>query len=112
MLPGRGGPVEWSIDGEAIRFDVDVAVGLRPAAARVGRARARAASPTAVGSMTGLSVRAVDVTVTGLDRTEAERLSRREERRAAAFLLYQRDLLDGPFDAAVRRLRAGQRRSR
>ena len=39
-------------------------------------------------------------------------MSRREERRAAAFLLYQRDLLDSPFPELYDGVRAGQRISR
>ncbi|MFI5048662.1 MAG: Asp23/Gls24 family envelope stress response protein, partial [Gaiellales bacterium] len=69
VLPGRRGAVEWRTDGDGIRFDVDVAVvyGL-PLPGTAERVRGSVAS--AIGSMTGLHVRAVDVTVTGLDRTE------------------------------------------
>ena len=69
VLPGRRGAVEWRADGEGIRFDVDVAVayGL-PLPATADRVRTSVAS--AITSMTGLPVRAVDVTVTGLDRTD------------------------------------------
>ncbi len=68
VLPGRRGPVEWTLTGRVVAFDVDVAASLRPGAARIGRRRCASAWPTHVGVMTGLQVRSVDVTVTGLDR--------------------------------------------
>ena len=72
VLPGRGGPVEWTTSGEAISFDVDVAVAYGQPLPGVAT-RVRTSVAESVGAMTGLRVQAVDVTVTSLDRTEAER---------------------------------------
>ena len=69
VLPGRRGPVSWEIDGGGVRLDVDLAVGygtVIPTAADGVRRRVA----EAVTQMTGLEVRSVDVTVTGLDRAE------------------------------------------
>jgi uncharacterized alkaline shock family protein YloU len=69
VLPGRRGPVSWEIDGGGMRLDVDLAVGFGtviPTAAEGVRRRVA----EAVTQMTGLEVRSVDVTVTGLGRAE------------------------------------------
>ena len=66
-LPGRRDAVSWVLDERGARFDVDVAasygVPLPQAAAEV---RERVAA--AVLAMTGMPVRSVDVTVTGVER--------------------------------------------
>lgn len=69
VLPGRRGPVSWEIDDSGMRVDVDLAVSygtVIPAAAEGVRRRVA----EAVTQMTGLDVRSVDVTITGLDRAE------------------------------------------
>ena len=68
VLPGRRGAVSWELDTtRGVAFDVDVAasygVPLRRAAADV-----REQVAAAVIGMTGLPVRSVDVTVTGVER--------------------------------------------
>jgi uncharacterized alkaline shock family protein YloU len=67
VLPGRRGAVSWELDARGVAFDVDVAasygVPLRRAAADV-----REQVAAAVIGMTGLPVRSVDVTVTGVER--------------------------------------------
>jgi uncharacterized alkaline shock family protein YloU len=67
VLPGRRGTVSWELDTRGVAFDVDVAacygVPLRRAAADV-----REQVAAAVTGMTGLPVRSVDVTVTGVER--------------------------------------------
>jgi uncharacterized alkaline shock family protein YloU len=66
-LPGRRDAVSWEVDDRGAAFDLDVAaaygVPLRQAAADV-----RHQVATAVLAMTGLDVRSVDVTVTGIER--------------------------------------------
>jgi uncharacterized alkaline shock family protein YloU len=72
VLPGRRGPVEWAVKGGTIAFDVDVCA----AYGRVLPALAisvRDAVADHVARMTGLEVRVVDVTVTGIDRNGGER---------------------------------------
>jgi uncharacterized alkaline shock family protein YloU len=67
VLPGRRGGVGWQRDGAALRFEVDVV-------ARYGRvlpelaAEVQASVAESVAAMTALPVRAVDVTVTGVER--------------------------------------------
>jgi uncharacterized alkaline shock family protein YloU len=67
VLPGRRGAVSWELDARGVAFDVDVAasygVPLQRAAADV-----REQVAAAVIGMTGLPVRSVDVTVTGVER--------------------------------------------
>jgi uncharacterized alkaline shock family protein YloU len=66
VLPGRGDAVAWRLDRGALVLDLDVAVAygsVLPDVARQVRERVAAE----VGAMTGLRIRAVDVTVTGLD---------------------------------------------
>jgi uncharacterized alkaline shock family protein YloU len=67
VLPGRRGAVSWELDTRGVALDVDVAasygVPLRRAAADV-----REQVAAAVIGMTGLPVRSVDVTVTGVER--------------------------------------------
>jgi uncharacterized alkaline shock family protein YloU len=67
VLPGRRDAVSWELGDGGAAFDVDVAaaygVALPRAAADVRREVA-----TAVFAMTGLRVRSVDVTVTGVER--------------------------------------------
>jgi uncharacterized alkaline shock family protein YloU len=67
VLPGRRGPVEWTLTGRVAAFDVDVVCEHGRVLPGLGE-QVRAAVAEHVGGMTGLSVRAVDVTVTGLDR--------------------------------------------
>jgi uncharacterized alkaline shock family protein YloU len=67
VLPGRRGPVEWTVAGRVASFDVDVVCEHGRVLPRVGE-QVREAVAEHVGGMTGLDVRAVDVTVTGLDR--------------------------------------------
>ena len=67
VLPGRRDAVSWELDGSGAAFDVDVAVSYGvslPSAAEDVRERVAAA----VGGMTGVPVRSVDVTVTGVER--------------------------------------------
>ena len=71
VLPGRRGAVEWQVEGDGIRFDVDVAATYGPVLPDLAR-RVRTSVAAAVESMTGLPVRVVDVTVTSLDRAEAD----------------------------------------
>jgi uncharacterized alkaline shock family protein YloU len=75
VLPGRRDAVEWRVESEAISFDVDVAVAFgAPLPETARQVRQRVAE--AVGGMTGLVVRSVEVTVTGIDRAEAEEARR------------------------------------
>jgi uncharacterized alkaline shock family protein YloU len=71
-LPGRRGPVEWAVKGGAITFDVDVCAGYGKVLPRLAES-VRDAVSEHVETMTGLTVRVVDVTVTGIDRVGAER---------------------------------------
>jgi uncharacterized alkaline shock family protein YloU len=73
VLPGRRNPVEWELADQTVAFDVDLACAYGQVLPEVAAA-VRAHVAAAVTQMTGLTVRAVDVTVTGLDRPgEAER---------------------------------------
>jgi uncharacterized alkaline shock family protein YloU len=72
VLPGRRGPVEWAVKGGAIAFDVDVCAGYGRVLPKLADA-VRDAVAEHVSAMTGLQVRVVDVTVTGIDRVGAER---------------------------------------
>jgi uncharacterized alkaline shock family protein YloU len=72
VIPGRRGPVEWALKGQAITFDVDVCAAYGCVLPRVA-ASVRDAVAGHVGAMTGLDVRVVDVTVTGIDRSGPER---------------------------------------
>ena len=67
VLPGRRGPVEWSVSGGAATLTVEVVAGYGVVLPDVGAA-VRGAIAGAVTGMTGLPVRSVDVTVTGIDR--------------------------------------------
>ena len=67
VLPGRRGPVEWSVAGRVATFDVDVVAEHGRVLPELGAA-VRDAVAGHVRAMTGLDVRSVDVTVTGLDR--------------------------------------------
>ena len=69
VLPGRRGAVEWQLEGDAVTFDVDVAAGFGTVLPEMAR-RVRTSVAASVEAMTGLRVRGVDVTVTGLDRPE------------------------------------------
>ena len=71
VLPGRRGPVEWDISGSEITFDVDVSAGYGHVLPELA-ADVREAVAEQVQRMTGLEVRAVDVTVTEVTR-EGER---------------------------------------
>lgn len=72
VLPGRRGPVEWVVTGGAIAFDVDVCAGYGRVLPQLASS-VRDAVAEHVGVMTGLEVRIVDVTVTGIDRNGGER---------------------------------------
>jgi uncharacterized alkaline shock family protein YloU len=67
VLPGRRGPVEWTLTGRVAAFDVDVVCEHGQVLPNLG-AQVRSAVAAHVAAMTGLQVRTVDVTVTGLDR--------------------------------------------
>jgi uncharacterized alkaline shock family protein YloU len=67
VLPGRRGPVEWTVAGNVASVDVDVVAEHGRVLPELG-AHVRDAVAEHLGRMTGLVVRAVDVTVTGLDR--------------------------------------------
>jgi uncharacterized alkaline shock family protein YloU len=72
VLPGRRGPVEWSVAGRVATFDVEVVAEHGRVLPQLGAA-VRAAVAEHVATMTGLAVRSVDVTVTGLDRERGPR---------------------------------------
>jgi uncharacterized alkaline shock family protein YloU len=73
VLPGRRGPVEWHVDRSSIAFDVDISAAYGRVLPELAVA-VRDAVADQVGRMTGLDVRAVDVTVTEVARHEgAER---------------------------------------
>jgi uncharacterized alkaline shock family protein YloU len=67
VIPGRHGPVEWDIAGDSATFSIDV-VAAHGMVLPVLGADVRAAVSGAVTQMTGLEVRAVDVTVVGVER--------------------------------------------
>jgi uncharacterized alkaline shock family protein YloU len=67
VLPGRRGPVEWSVTGSHATVSVEVVAAQGVVLPDLGDA-VRGAVAIAVTDMTGLGVRAVDVTVTGIDR--------------------------------------------
>ena len=66
VLPGRRGPVEWSVTGGAATLAVEVVAGYGVVLPDVGAA-VRSAVAAAVEDMTGLRVQSVDVSVTGID---------------------------------------------
>jgi uncharacterized alkaline shock family protein YloU len=72
VLPGRRGPVEWTVTGRVATFDVDVVAEHGRVLPELG-SQVRSAVANHVAGMTGLEVRAVDVTVTGLDREREPR---------------------------------------
>jgi uncharacterized alkaline shock family protein YloU len=72
VLPGRRGPVAWVVKGGAIAFDVDVCAGYGRVLPQLAGS-VRDAVAEHVGTMTGLEVRVVDVTVTAIDRNGTER---------------------------------------
>lgn len=72
VIPGRRDPVEWTVRGGTITFDVDVCAGYGRVLPKLA-ASVRDAVAAHVTTMTGLEVRTVDVTVTGIDRAGAER---------------------------------------
>jgi uncharacterized alkaline shock family protein YloU len=67
VLPGRRGPVAWALRGGTVTFDVDVCAAYGCVLPKLAVA-VRDAVAEHVGRMTGLQVRVVDVTVTGIDR--------------------------------------------
>jgi uncharacterized alkaline shock family protein YloU len=67
VLPGRRGPVEWTVTGRTATFDVDLVAAHGRVLPELGE-RVRHSVAAQVAAMTGLEVRAVDVTVTGLAR--------------------------------------------
>jgi uncharacterized alkaline shock family protein YloU len=66
VLPGRRGPVEWAVTGNVATVDVDVVAEHGRILPELG-AQVRGAVAEHLGRMTGLAVRTVDVTVSGLD---------------------------------------------
>ena len=72
VIPGRRGPVEWTVKGRTIGFDVDVCAAYGCVLPKLAGS-VRDAVAAHVGAMTGLDVRVVDVTVTGIDRAGGER---------------------------------------
>ena len=72
VLPGRRGPVDWNVTGRVATFDVDIVADHGRVLPELG-AQVRSAVGRHVAGMTGLEVRAVDVTVTGLDREREPR---------------------------------------
>ena len=72
VIPGRRGPVEWTVKGGTIGFGVDVCAAYGCVLPKLA-ASVRDAVAEHVGAMTGLTVRVVDVTVTGIDRAGGER---------------------------------------
>ena len=71
-IPGRRGPVEWTVKGGTIGFDVEVCAAYGCVLPKLA-VSVRDAVAEHVGAMTGLNVREVDVTVTGIDRAGGER---------------------------------------
>jgi len=67
VIPGRRQGVGWRVDGGAIRVEVDVAAAYGEPLPALARGVQRAISD-ALTAMTGLDVRAVDVTVAAVDR--------------------------------------------
>jgi uncharacterized alkaline shock family protein YloU len=67
VLPGRRDAVSWELGESGAAFDVDVAAGYGVPLPRAA-ADVRREVSTAVFAMTGLRVRSVDVTVTGVER--------------------------------------------
>ena len=72
MLPGRRGPVEWTVTGRTIALDVELAAEPGRVLPELG-AGVRQAVAAHVTAMTGLEVRVVDVTVTSLARERERR---------------------------------------
>jgi len=72
VLPGRRGPVEWAVSDDAASFDVDIVAVHGSVLPELG-ARVRESVAEHVGRMTGLQVRTVDVTVTGVARGRGAR---------------------------------------
>ncbi len=72
VLPGRRGPVEWSLTEETVTFDVDIVAAQGTVLPALG-AQVRDSVARHVRVMTGLAVPAVDVTVTGVDRDRGPR---------------------------------------
>jgi uncharacterized alkaline shock family protein YloU len=66
VLPGRRGAVDWRVERGALALGVDLAVTYGAVLPDVAR-RVRRQVADDVSAMTGMSVRCVDVTVTGLD---------------------------------------------
>ena len=69
VLPGRRGPVEWQVDRSSIAFDVDISAAYGRVLPELAVA-VRDAVAEHVARMTGLEVRAVDVTVSEVARHE------------------------------------------
>ena len=69
MLPGRRGPVEWQVERSSIAFDVDISAAYGRVLPELAVA-VRDAVAEHVARMTGLDVRAVDVTVSEVARHE------------------------------------------
>jgi uncharacterized alkaline shock family protein YloU len=69
VLPGRRGPVAWQADRTSIAFDVDISATYGRVLPELAVA-VRESVAEQVARMTGLEVRAVDVTVTEVARHE------------------------------------------
>src|SRR6185312_6489494 len=72
VIPGRRGPVGWTVKGGTIAFEVEVCAAYGRVLPKLA-VSVRDAVAEHVGAMTGLNVRVVDVTVTGIDRAGGER---------------------------------------
>jgi len=72
VLPGRRGPLEWTLTDDTVTFDVDIVAAQGTVLPELG-AQVRDSVARHVRVMTGLAVRAVDVTVTGVDRERGPR---------------------------------------
>jgi len=72
VIPGRRGPVGWTVKGGTIAFEVEVCAAYGRVLPKLAES-VRDAVAEHVGIMTGLDVRVVDVTVSGIDRSGSER---------------------------------------
>jgi uncharacterized alkaline shock family protein YloU len=66
-LPGRRDAVTWVVDEDGVSFDLDVAASYGVILPRAAEA-VRASVGGVVTGMTGLRVRKIDITVTGVER--------------------------------------------
>ena len=99
VLPGRRGPVEWVVKGGTIAFDVDVCAGYgRVLPQLAGSVRDAVAEHVGDDDRPRGAGRRRDRHGDRPQRGRAVTESRRTQRRAAAFLLYQRDLTGAEFE--------------